>query len=312
MRPSFATVVSHHAWEPELALASVRHNTARLVGRCSGFDEVKGLAPDVVVIGTESPLAAPDAIGGWRRAGIAVMVVHDTPDPALRRLSGLCDAMFERSTHPGRLMAAMASIASPACRPAHQILTVTGPRGTPGRSEVSLALAWASAERRQTTLVDLDLEAPSLSFRLGLPPFTRPEVAEVGPIRLAGFPPAAGPLAAHISARLIAAWNEQGPVVVDAGPNPSAGRSLPVVVVGDGSDLGLIRLRRFLVTRSELEPIIVINRAGPDSGISRLGVEPAVVIPNLAAGSSRQPIEGMVDLLRPLVATAEEPHAVSA
>ncbi len=305
MRRTFATIASSQPWETDLAAKALEYNTVRLIGRCTGFDEVRRLAPDVVVIGSESPLATLEVLAGWRRAGIAVLLMHDQGDPTRQRVRSECDISIDKSTHPVQVMAAISSVAAPPRERDHPIVTVTGPRGAPGRSEVALALAWAMSDELGTpaTLVDLDLDAPSLSFRLGLPPFVTVGASQAGPISVAGFPPASGPLSGALAARLIATRNACGPVVVDVGPAAAVHPAGHVVLVGTPSDIGLIRLRRFLVTVALEDPILIINRASPDNPMrAALGFDAAVVIPDLGEPPIRAPFPEMVRLLQPLVA----------
>lgn len=296
-----ATVVSSQRWESDLVFAIHEGAGVRLVGRCVDAGMVARLAPTCVVVGAESPLANPAIISEWQSHGILVVGITDPRDPVSERLLACCDLVASRDDPPRRIIAAVVGMTPAAASARHPLITVTGPRGTPGRTETALTLAWALSEG--TTLIDMDTDAPSLSFRLGVSPPRTATPTRIGHISLIGLPPGQGPMAPTIRDRLVAIARSRGPVVIDAGPgvHTAAGQ---VVVVGEATSLGLIRLARFLSEWGGSSPILVVNRATEEDAteIARaVGVTPVARIPWLTPQYQPSPIEGMVERLAPLV-----------
>ncbi len=279
IRPGVATVVTTHGWEPRLAQQIRTSGLVRLLQRCSTYEQVLGVRPDVVVVGSESALATPAVVRSWRLAGIVVIGVLDPTDPTSANRMAEADGLF-RPEDPAMLpFLATVTTREPEDRP--HIFNVTGPRGTPGRTEVALALAWAVAGKSDgCDLVDLDLEAPCLGLRLGVPPFETPGTVPVGPVRLTGFPPGQSSLGESLRARILASL--EGPMVIDGGPGGRP-HGTPVVVATT-DDIGLVRLVRLLKRWTGPDPLLVVNRSTqPDADrelvTAATGFEPAVVIP---------------------------------
>jgi hypothetical protein len=313
MRPTFATVVTTHAWEPRLVGFARQTGLAGLLGRCATFQQVADLRPDVVVVGTESPLATPPVVTAWKRLGLAVVAITQEDDPTATRRSVDCDAAFAAAVPPQIVLASLASLARPLPDAQSRWITVTGPRGAPGRSEVALALAWVASRHSPTVLVDLDLEAPCLGLRLGLPPFPRPGVVTCGPIQLAGFPPAHGPLSEPIRVGLLSTLT--GTIVVDAGPGLTTGQGKPVLVVQADAG-GVVRLVRMLERWRGPEPVLVVNRSGSPEVDGRIiqeatGLRPAAVVGELDETTEPVPLPGMVECLAGVTAM-DPPSRLSA
>lgn len=297
IRPAFVTFVTLSPWEPRLAEAARRTGLARLVGRCSTYAEVERLDPDVVVIGSSHPSLGPAPIDRWRRRGMVVVVIEEGGDPTLERRARGCHARFgERSSEMEILMFVAASVTH-RVGPTNHTITVTGPRGSMGRSEVALALAWRLAEQRPVHLVDLDLDAPGLGLRLGLPPPPTPSTVEIGPLRFTGFPPGGGPLAPTVRDRLLASIETD--VVIDAGPDARDITGTTVVVTRTDPQ-SLVRLGRYM-SRHRWEGAVVVANFADTTTIGPLrrtiGGDPAALVPDLGPAEPGRPLSGMGDLL---------------
>lgn len=192
--------------------------------------------------------------------------------------------------------------------PIGRLVAVTGPRGAPGRTEIALALgvAWAA---HQTAVVDLDLAAPGLALRAGIPP--RPDLADVaaGLAESGCLPP--GTLRRMAGTRLVVGSHRSVPpgvarlvaeavlravpvVIVDAGPagpdDPLLARANRIVLVLEGSPAGIVRTAEFLSGWHLRPPELVVNRVRPGDHCDVVmavrrwtGLDPAVVVGERAA-----------------------------
>jgi hypothetical protein len=300
MRTTFATVVTTRPWEPRVVGFARQSGLGAVLGRCSTYQQVVELRTPVVLVGSESSLATESVIRAWKRAGIAVVAIVQGDDPTAPDRCAGADASFPGDAEPHVVLATLASLApSPPAETRTDWITVTGPRGAPGRSEVAIALAWLAATRSPTTLVDLDLEAPCLGLRLGLPPFRRPGLLKCGPLDVAGFPPAEGPLSESVRVGLLAGLT--GTVVVDAGPTLTTASGRPVFVTRADPG-GLVRLVRMLDRWRGPQPMLVVNRATRPEAAGRItleatGINPIATIGDLAESAEPGPLEGMVEAL---------------
>lgn len=314
MRNAFATVVTTRPWEPRVVGFARQSGLGAVVGRCSTFQQVVDLRPPIVLVGSESSLATESVIRAWKRAGIAVVAIVQGDDPTAPGRCAGADASFTGDAEPHIVLAAVASLApTPAAEAGTDWITVTGPRGAPGRSEVAIALAWLAATRSPTTLVDLDLEAPCLGLRLGLPPFRRPGLLRCGPLDVAGFPPAEGPLSESLRVGLLAGLT--GTVVVDAGPALTTAPGRPVFVTR-ADPAGVVRLVRLLDRWRGAQPELVVNRSDHLEVDGRMiheatGIQPVAVIGELDQPSDSGPLDGMIEALAG-VFEAEPRHRLSA
>lgn len=300
MRATFATVVSTRPWEPRIVTFARQSGLGAVVGRCSTYEQVVDLRPGIVLVGSESSLASESVIRAWKRAGIRVVAIIQGGDPTAAGRCAGADASFPGEAEPHIVLATLASLApSPVAETATDWITVTGPRGAPGRSEVAIALAWLAAASSPTTLVDLDLEAPCLGLRLGLPPFRRPGLLPCGPVQVAGFPPAEGPLSESLRVGLLAGLT--GTVVADAGPALTIAAGRPVIVTR-ADPTGVIRLVRMLDRWRGPQPVLVVNRAADLEAAGRMvleatGIEPTAVVGELAQPGEPGPLVAMADAL---------------
>jgi hypothetical protein len=326
MRPGLATVLTALPWERDLVTSARMGGMVRILGRCrSAFDVDQTLDRiDAVVVGAETGWLSPALLRRWRSQGITVVgMVAPGDRPAAELMNaGEVDAVFTHHEPPIRVLAAVVShIATPRPKAATGALaTVVGPRGAPGRSEVALALAWSTAMRRRTLLVELDDEAPGLGLRLGLEPgpaldrsdpslTPAPRYRRHDPIELLTLPLSGGPLSRALTSRVIEAAREEfGSLVIDAGPALPAtlghDPGTPVLVV-EPTPTGLVRAARMVTAWQGPEPLVVANRVGRDeeravrSVRAATGLEPAAVVPELACPQAGQPPPGlMVEALR--------------
>ncbi len=306
MRPAIATVLTALPWERELVTSARLGGMVRILSRCrSAFDVDQNLERiDAVVVGAETGWLSAALLRRWRANGTTVIGVVAPGDRPARRLMtmGEVDAVFEHDEPPIRMLTAVVSLA-PAPRPqapSAALATVVGPRGSPGRSEVALALAWIGAARRRTLLAEVDADAPGMGIRLGLDPGpglersdpalgTPPRYRRRDPIELLTLPLDAGPLSRSLTVRVIEmARQEFGAVIIDGGPvcPETLGHDpgVPVLVV-DPTPAGLVRARRMVADWSGPTPVVVANRVPDDRCDSvrmvraATGLEPAAVIP---------------------------------
>ena len=174
-RPRIATVLSAREWEPRLVDAARRDPTVRVVRRVYEPEDLERAAPiDIVVVGAETSWITSSRIKSLRRNGTRVIGVYPSGDGPGRALleRGGADAAIPDSTPPEDLLqtATAVAAASLTCVRAGRLISVTGPRGAPGRTEIAVALAKELATTKTTALVDLDFEAPGVGLRLGLRP----------------------------------------------------------------------------------------------------------------------------------------------
>jgi MinD superfamily P-loop ATPase len=190
------------------------------------------------------------------------------------------------------------------------VTAVIGPRGAPGTTEVALGLAWESGRTVSTILIDLDLDAPSIAIRLGLPP--RPDITDAADgVRMTGTiardtEQQTGPITvitgshrlgeasirpAMINDLVDAATVRFDRVIVDLGaadPDiPILKRADTAILVIDASAVGIVRAAHLVASWAGPPPTIVLNRAasnrhGDVIAATRewTGIDPAAVIPD--------------------------------
>ncbi len=308
-----ATVLSAREWESRLVAAARDTASVRLVLRAFLPEEVldRSHELDVVVVGSETPWASAARIGSWVRAGIRVVAIHPVGDrPASERMAAAgAHIVLPDDLSAESVLREIRLIEPAATRPqsTHPLVAVTGAAGSPGRTEVALALAWAASGRARCILVDADLEAPGLAVRLGIPP--RPDLADaVDQVHESGTLPAS---ALHSAGRLsivtgshrtgepplrpepvfdvIDSARATAAVVVDCGRWSQGGEivkaATTAVVVADASPTGIVRTAAMLTEWAGPPPRLVLNRvtgAVSDAVLSArrwTGLEPVAVIP---------------------------------
>lgn len=324
MRPAIATVLTASTWETRLVDFARQSATMRILRRCRTAGEVESVLRriHVVVIGSETPWLTSELLRRWRASGVGIVGITGPNDRPGRRIFEAvpADEVLPATVEPGRLFGAISTVRIPVEEPVRPapIVTVTGPRGAPGRSEVALALAWAAGPHANTVLVELDHAAPGLGIRLGLAPDALDTSLEraraVGPIDLVALPARGVPMSASFVTRVVETSRARfDAVIIDAGPSVEgvtfeAGRRVLVV---QPTPAGLIRAGRLVSSWTGSTPIVVANRVpgGPDHQTAlRLvraatGLEPAVVIPDLDMGTPG-PHPVMTSLLEPLARSA--------
>jgi hypothetical protein len=337
-RPMVATVLSARPWEARLVAMARAAGSIRVVGRLYQPEDLDRLRRvDVLVVGAETSWATPARVRSWRDRGIAVLgVVPEGDKPAAARFTG-SGALVTLEHAP--LPSLLASIRLAAERRREvpggrgRVAVVVGTRGAPGVTEVAFALASGMSENLRTLLVDLDLGAPTLGLRLGLPLGSglaetserlRCDAGslEQGAHRVGAMSvvPGEGPPSppAAIEDLMVAARSRFEMIVADRGPVDGDDHYLiaadAAVLVCIPSPTGLVRTARLVEGWSGPIPWLVVNRVG-DPGAATLavrrfiGLEPAVLLEDDATvghpGSA--PSTWMVEALRPLHAAITEP-----
>ena len=316
-----ATVLSARDWEPGLVSYARETAELRIVLRAFQPHEIEEHAPDidVVVAGGEVSWVTPVQIAAWQRAGLGILGIHpaeDEPAAAMFRSSGVDEILPD--TADVRTIVTAIRFISPSVSPvdregAGSVTAVIGPRGAPGTTEVALGLAWESGRTSSTVLIDLDLDAPSVAIRLGLPP--RPDITDAADqVRMTGSISAdvehrAGPITvitgshrvgegptrpAMIDDLIDAATVRFDRVIVDLGATEPDGpvlkRADTAILVVDASAVGVVRAAHLVAAWAGPPPIIVLNRAAAKSQRDVVaatkewtGIEPAAVVPDRAA-----------------------------
>ncbi len=310
-----ATVIGGRLWEPELVETARHTGLARVVARCARPDEVVAASPParIVVVGTETPWLTGAVVRSWRRHGLAVVGLVPPEDRPGRRLleDGGCDLVVDDHIPPVRLLGRLLALDPPRPDPpGGRLVTVTGPRGAPGRSEVALALAWLLGLRAPTLLAETDDQARSMGLRLGLAPVGQGaglRVEAVGPIEVLHLSPGGGPLASSLLTRTLAFARERYRyVVVDPGPMVSATTGTTVVVTTP-EPITLVRTASLLDGWDGPAPLVVANRARGEGDVRRVrratGLEPAACVPPVASPPpGSPPPRPVVAALEPLTA----------
>ncbi len=320
-RPRMATVLSAREWEPRLVDAARRDPIVRIVRRAYEPQDLERAAPlDIVVVGSETSWITSNRIRLIRRSGTHVIGVYPTgdgPGHELLRRGGV-DVALPDTTTPEDLLSAASVVAAQSLAPVGRgrLISVTGPRGAPGRTEIAVSVAYAIAERISTAIVDLDTEAPGVTFRMGFEPGAnlidiadairttdrlvardiRPNLTAIGgPVPLRTDPSNRLGIAALLDA-VLAAF----PVTVaDIGPwrpdHSILATSDAAVVVCDASPMSLIRAVQFVRDWEGPIPYVVINRVGSaqEEDILRsarraMGLEPHTLIPELSIIDGRE------------------------
>ncbi|MFP5330970.1 MAG: hypothetical protein ACLGHX_01195 [Acidimicrobiia bacterium] len=280
MRPAIATVVGP-GWEPQLVSHARTTGLARLVGRSWDFASLVEVASraDAIFIGSDVPWLADVDLRLFGDRTRIVGVASDSPGAALLDRAG-AHQVLEATTPPAGLLAAAMSCLQGDDR---QLIEVTGPRGAPGRSEVALAMAWESG----ACLIEADRAAPSLGLRMALPPDHVRRTHERDGLLLSPEPIGVDSVALDAQA-IETLGGARRTTILDAGPGSVWHRSVSVevsVIVGEATDVGIVRLARLCEHWLGPTPLLVVNRHTPDQNIRNViratGLEPAAVIPSL-------------------------------
>ena len=307
MRPAIATVIGP-GWEPRLVEHTRSTGLARLVGRCCDHAGVLDVASraDVVFIGSEAHWLPASDLRQLAAATRLIGVATDAPGAQLLHAAGVSDVIDADTPPAGMLAMALAEHRS---QPG-EVVEVTGPRGAPGRSEVALALTSVAGASGRPCLIEADQAAPSLGLRMLLPPSRAGAMHRTDGATLVPAPAGTSVAATVQVAGLIEASREMHTTtVIDGGPL-SAWHSIihvdKVVLVGEASDVGVVRLARLCESWVGPTPDLVINRHRPGQDLRRVrratGLEPAAVIAEHAmARAGHVPTAEMRSALRNLV-----------
>ena len=326
MTPAVATVLSARQWEHDLVAFARDAAAVRLVLRAYRPEDVEREASriDVLVAGSETTWVTPARLSSWRRSGIRVVGVFPAgDDPARNRLRAAgADEVLADDT-PAEAILRVIRLLQPRHTPGPDddprgpITVVTGARGAPGRTEVSLALALGRAADEPVLLIDLDVEAPALAVRLGLPP--RPDVTDAAEeVHVTGRVPGhavrrVGPLRVVVGSHrrdepeppgdfftdvVTAASLGGGHTVVDAGPrrsgDPLLGIADEIVLVAEGTPNGLVRAASVVADWTARPPRLVLNRVPDrqrddvvDAARRWIGLEPDAVVGEIRSVARR-------------------------
>ena len=321
MSVRIATVLSARDWEPGLVSYARETAELRIVLRAFQPHEIEEHAEDidVVVAGGEVSWVTPVQIAAWQRAGLGVLGIHpvgDEPAAVMLRSAGV-DELLPDTVDVRTIVTAIRFIS-----PSNALLdrggtgavvSVIGARGAPGTTEIALGLAWESGRRTPTLLIDLDLTAPSIAIRLGLPP--RPDITDAADqVRMTGIIAdealhRLGPISVVTGSHRIgeaalrpvmvddvidAATIAFDRIVVDLGTaepdDPVLKRSDVAILVVDASAVGVVRAAQLVSAWSGPPPTVVLNRVAPRDQANATeatrewtGIEPALVILERAA-----------------------------
>lgn len=312
-----ATVLSARDWEPNLVAMGRDSAALRIVLRAFQPEDIEANldAIDVVVVGGEVSWATPAVIAAWRTAGLGVIGVAPSGDLPSRNLleAGGCDEVVPDTIDTVALIQAIRFAAPRRDVPVRSIrghlTAVVGSRGAPGCTEVALSFALRCSDLgKSTVLVDLDVDAPAIAIRLGLPP--RPDLVDAADSAVSGG--TIGTTATHrfgslavisgihrpergtvrtsdVDAIVRAAVAEWDVVVLDfATGDPTSLERTPdsTILVVEGSALGIVRAAEKVAEWFGPTPALVLNRV-PSGRASEVveaarrwtGLDPAVAIP---------------------------------
>ena len=285
MRPAVATTAGSR-WEEDLANVARTTGLVRLLGRCTDVESVRALIDriDVLFVDSETPWLGDLAAG--LPASVAVIgVAADAPGTRRLRDAGVTEVVGE-ITPPDRLLHLAVALAPTR---GSTIVGVTGPRGAPGRSEVSLALATAWSRQVPTALIERDADAPSVGLRLGLAPTVETHAIPGGPTVVPAQLGQSSAVRDALAARVVAAHRL---TVMDLGPwAPGMWTGDVPVLVGEVSPVGVVRLARICSAWDGPVPMLVVNRSADQADLRTIraatGLEPSAVVPRVQIPSGR-------------------------
>lgn len=298
LRPRVVTVLSAHTWETNFTAVAIASSMVRHVDRLE-HDRPFANA-DVVIVSADTPWITSTKIRHWQHAGLRVIGIHAPGDKPARRLLAACDEIRSTASDPQALVHLARILGSNArlTQADGSLWFVTGPAGSPGRTEVAIALARAMTLTGETSLIDGDRDNPSVSIRLGLPPDPNigsithiGEAPSIGALRV--LPGAFGvtpPTQAKFEALCQAALDTIGDAVID-GSSWQSGYRIPVdaqaIFVCDASPSGAIRAALTLKTWDLEPPLLIVNRVTDFDMVPSIraatGLEPALLIEESSA-----------------------------
>ena len=328
-----ATVLTARDWEPRLVAHARETAAVRIVVRAFRPHDIDDHLDEIDVIVTSGDVSwvTPSHLQGWHDEGVGIVgLAIPGDDPAVRMLElGGVDEILPEHIDPRALVQAIRFVRpSPLARRDEgdrgTVVAVVGPRGAPGTTEVAIAYAAARSNRASAVLVDLDVEAPAIAIRMGLPP--RPDLTDAADaVRSDGaigdeLVHRSGPLSVITGSHRLdeprlkdgaietvirtarSQWDE---VVLDVGAtsvgSPHVQNADEVVLVVEASPVGIVRAADLVSRWIGPAPALVLNRTRSAdrtdvvAAVRRwTGLEPAVVVGDLprvrrAAASASPP-----------------------
>lgn len=180
MGPEIALAASARAWPNRLHRFLLDHGGGRVRCRIMGPDQATSERYDVLMIDDVCSFLTPRLVRTLRELGREMVGVYDPADApdAKRHLleCGITD-VIETEAAPYEFLAVASALliergeaepASGAVMTAFRV-GVLGPIGGVGTTEIAIGIASSLAKKRSTTLIDLDLQSPSVAQRLDLP-----------------------------------------------------------------------------------------------------------------------------------------------
>lgn len=299
-RPRVATVLSSSDWESNFSTLATTSSMIRLIARFEQ-DPVDDQRMDVIIVGSDTPWLSAEVIRRWRARGTAVIGICRPEDKPGLELLRQADEVRSSTVDPESLLhlARLLGIreADQPAGPGRRSWYVTGPHGSPGRTEVAIALAAATANSTPTYLIDADLANAGVSIRLGVAP--RPNICSLANLALASVTQTAGkvhlvagalgccsPTPTAIEAACRAALDATGTVIMDSQAWSSRSQvpcgATPLFVCQATPD-GIIRAAQALKHWDTAPPLLVVNRVTDTKLISAVrgatGLEPSLLIP---------------------------------
>ena len=313
-----ATVLSAREWEPNLVAHAHETASIRIVLRAFQPSDLESRAADidVVVASGDVSWVTPRQVTTWKRLGLGVVGVFPAGDqPAADLLKqGGANEVVPDVIDAESLVQAIRFVAPRALQPASEemgtVTIVAGARGAPGCTEIALAYALSRSSSMSAVLVDLDLAAPAIAVRLGLPP--RPDLADVADtVRIDGaldhhdlqiFERLSVITGSHrrgqsgitetmVQGVVDAARGEFDETIVDLGAvepgNAIIADADRAIVVVDASAIGIVRAAQLTAEWVGPTPYIVVNRVNARGSADAVeavkrwtGLEPVAIIPD--------------------------------
>jgi Flp pilus assembly CpaE family ATPase len=327
-----ATVLSARDWEPNLVAHAHETAAIRIVLRAFQPSDLEARAADidVVVASGDVSWVTSRQVTTWKRLGLGVVGVFPAGDqPAADLLTrGGANEVVPDGIDAESLVQAIRFVAPRALKAVSEemgtVTVVAGARGAPGCTEIALAYALSRSKATSTVLIDLDLAAPAIAVRLGLPP--RPDIADVADaVRIEGvldhhdlhtFEHLSVITGSHrrgqsgitetmVQGVVDAARGEFDEAIVDLGAvepgNIMIAEADRAIVVVDASAVGIVRAAQLTAEWVGPTPYVVVNRVNARGSADAVqavkqwtGLEPVAVIPDhhkvrQASMSARRP-----------------------
>ena len=313
-----ATVLSAREWEPKLVAHAHETASIRIVLRAFQPSDLESRAADidVVVASGDVSWVTPRQVTTWKRLGLGVVGVFPAGDqPAADLLTrGGANEVVPDVIDAESLVQAIRFVAPRTMQPVSgdigTVTVVAGARGAPGCTEIALAYALSRSSSTAAVLIDLDLTAPAIAVRLGLPP--RPDLADVADtVRIDGALDhhdlqifeglkvitgshrrgQSGITETMVHGVVDAARGEFDETIVDLGVvepgNTTIADADRAIVVVDASAIGIVRAAQLTAEWVGPTPYVVVNRVnarGSSDAVEAVkrwtGLEPVAIIPD--------------------------------